>query len=195
MRRITVLLLTLALFPACNDGNLVQPDEDLTPDPFALSANEFPNMNVPGGIPFELDMTFLGPVEAGEQRVTPSGVLHVIGADNLFELSGDFLGTGDLLGTGHFIGNYTINLRNGKGRSIGMGRTFEFTSPGVGTFECADVTGTIKGYLPPSYALIQFGTWTGCKGTGYFEGKKMNARFTNEQNPGVFGYKVWGVIW
>jgi hypothetical protein len=36
---------------------------------------------------------------------------------------------------------------------------------------------------------------TGCRGTGDFAGMKLNARFTNEANPGVGIYAFWGTIW
>jgi hypothetical protein len=68
------------------------------------------------------------------------------------------------------------------------------TGPGEGTFDCT-ATGTIEDYLPPDYAFLQYGSLTGCHGTGDFEGMHMKGRFTNEANPGIGDYDFWGVLW
>lgn len=188
MRSVPIVLLTLAAFVGCTDGTMVQPEPDL-----AVFASNFDNSqfaNVNGGVEFQTRLNFVGPLAPGEVQVTPGGVMHVLGAANLFA----FEEGGPLEGTWTFSGKWHMNMKTGKGKSINMDGLMVLTAPGTGTFDCT-VTGTLEGYLPPDYPFIQYGNFTGCRGTGDFAGMQMKGRFTNEANPGGGNYDFWGVMW
>lgn len=135
---------------------------------------------------FSVVLTFVGTVEPGDTRITPSGVLHGTDLINEFQM------TGDLEGSWFFIGKYHINLNDGVGRSIASPILVVVTSPGVGTFEC-EASAKLEYY--PTADFIQHGNVRGCHGTGDYEGMSMRAYVTNEAAPGTDTYQMWGEMW
>ena len=170
----------VGLIAACTDALTPRPaDELLAPAQLELALANGQKWH------FEAVLTFIGTVEPGDVRVTPSGIIFGTDLINAFEM------TGDLEGVWYFIGKFRANPRDGRGRSIAMPVLLELTSPGIGTFECS-ATGKIEGF---PLEIIQYGNQTGCHGTGDFEGMKMRARFTNEANPGIATYELIGEMW
>ena len=175
----------LVLAAACADAGMLQPVPEDSPD-LVLTADA-PGMKVPGGWEFVATATFLGTVEPGEIRVTPSGVIHVKDLVNEFRMEGN------LNGYWYFQGDYNLNPNTGMGRSRALPALFviEASAVGVGTFEC-NSSFKIEDF---STALVQYGVTSGCVGTGDFAGKRLKGFSTNEANPGVFVYELRGVIW
>ncbi len=193
MRDLAVLSI-LALAMACTDANVTQPESLVALDAATPGEPQLTTINgrftaPKAGWKFQAQLVFTGPIAAGEMSMTPSGVMHVTGAINAFDI------IGDLEGSNTFNGNYHIDTKTGRGGAINLHGTFELTSPGVGTFECGGSSFRIEGYLPPAYAFVQSGNMAGCNGTGAFEGMHMKGQFTNEGDPGSSTYDVWGVIW
>lgn len=188
MKKLTVLAV-LSFVAACTAS-----DARLTPDPVSPGEPQLTTINdrfttPSSGWEFQARLVFTGPIAAGELSMTPSGVMHVTGAANAFDI------VGDLVGTNTFVGNYQIDTRSGRGRAINTEGTFVLTAPAVGTFECGGSSYLIEEYLPPDYLFVQSGNFAGCNGTGAFEGMHMKGQFTNQANPGVGDYDMWGVIW
>lgn len=68
---------------------------------------------------------------------------------------------------------------------------------GQGTFECT-ATLKIENFLLDPYPgpdFIQYGNFSGCRGTGDFAGMKMKGYGSNQPNPGIFIYWFWGEMW
>jgi hypothetical protein len=173
MRRLIFLPL-LVFAVACNDSTLVQPENDLTIAADARAARTVVTWQE------VFDQSY-----AGESFTTPSGVLHMWGIENGFNL------TGDLEGYSLVYGRCQINLNSGEGGcgSITISYAIDeyLSAPVDGGFECAGHT-EIEGF--PA-ALVQRGYFD-CKGTGYFEGLHMKAQGTNENLP---AYQMTGEIW
>lgn len=188
MRTLTALPL-LVLAAACADAGMVQPVPEDSPDLVLLA--DAPGTKVPGGWEFFTQVTFVGTLEPGETRITPSGVMHVKDLVNLWLMNGD------LNGSWYFQGDVNLNLNNGMGRSrsLPMLAVIEASPWGTGTFEC-NASFKVENYPD---AFTQSGVISGCHGTGDFEGKRMKGYLTNEANPGFGGpdapYDFRGVIW
>lgn len=180
--------MVLALLVGCTDGGVLQPEPDLATVAAVPDHSQF--AKIQGGMAFQTRLNFVGPLDAGETWMTPGGIMHVLGAANLFQ----FQEGGPLEGTWTFSGKWHLNTKTGKGKSINVDGISVLTVPGEGTFDCT-VTGIIEDYLPPAYAFIQYGNFTGCQGTGELAGLHMKGRFSNESNPGIGDYDFWGVIW
>jgi len=183
--RTLIALSLLVLAAACADAGMLQPVPEDSPDLVLLA--DAPGTKVPGGWEFVATATFLGTVEPGEIRVTPSGVIHVKQVINEFGMEGD------LEGYWYFQGDYNLNPKTGMGRSRALPALFviEASAVGVGTFECNN---SFK-IEDLSTAIVQHGVTSGCLGTGDFAGKRLKAFSTNEANPGVPVYQFRGVIW
>jgi len=148
---------------------------------------------MPGAMEFVAQVTFVGTVDPGFTKVTPSGVIH--GTD----LVNEWAVAGDLVGRWYFMGKYHINTGTGAGRSVTIPAWFEIQSSKwgmTGTFEC-NASFRIENF--PTDAFIQYGTVGGCRGAGDFAGMNLRYYVTNEANPGMGGpgtiYDFRGVIW
>lgn len=182
---------TFALLLACGDG-LVAPGQDRASEldiSDARAAQSLLDLEPGEKWAFASQLTLVGTVDAGDQRVNAGGILHIDGLINEFAMTGDLVGSWFFQGQGH------INLNNGRGRSVSSPALLVIASPGVGTFECP-ATGKLEFF--PTADFIQYGNHTGCHGTGDFEGMRMRAWISNEANPGTGGdtiYDLWGEIW
>jgi hypothetical protein len=182
----------LALVFACADGNPMQPDDPLPSlsDQPTLAVSEKPAANPKWE--FSATLPFLGPVDPGEIRVNPAGILFAEGIVNEFGVDGTLDGE-PLTGLWYFIGDYVFNQNEGTGRSRARPVLWviEESALGEGTFECVG-TFKIENALT---RMIQYGNITGCHGTGDFAGMRMKAYTTNENTPFPFIYEAWGEIW
>ena len=149
-------------------------------------------MDMPGALEFFAEITFVGTLEPGEARISPSGVIHTTGLVNEWAMHGD------LVGPWYFVGKYVLNPKTGTGRSISIPIWFEIQDSKwgmTGTFEC-NATFKIEGYPD---AFTQSGNLAGCHGSGDFEGMNLWSRVNNEAHPGLGGpetiYDFHGVIW
>jgi hypothetical protein len=191
MRRLILAPFLLILF-ACGDSHPIQPDDLL------LGISEEPTLAVsqdPGANPkweFTSTQTFVGPVEEGDVRINPAGMMFGDGLINEFAVTGT-LGGEPLEGLSYFIGDYRLNQNDGKARARSRPGLWVITESalGVGTFECV-MTTKIEDFFS---GIVQYGNITGCHGTGDFEGMRMKAYTTNEANPGIPIYATWGEIW
>jgi len=188
MRKLVFLpLLTLAL--ACGDGNPLQPDDQasLTPEQPDLMVSQAPGQNAKWSFHAVADNpAFQGLDDAW---TTPSGVDHYSGYVNRFDI------WGDLVGYWWFQGDVHLNTRNGKARTISRPVLVEIWESGLGKAGAFECVGTFKIEDRFTEDFIQYGNMTGCHGTGDFEGMKMNAYVTNENDPGTSTYQLWGEIW
>jgi hypothetical protein len=187
-----------ALFPvlflalACGDGNPIQPDDapSVTTDQPTLAVSREPGANPKWDL--TATATFVRQVDPAEMRINPAGMMFGTGLINEFAVSGELAGQ-PIEGLWYFIGDYRLNSNNGKGLSQARPVLWVITSSalGEGAFECVG-TFKIEHFFT---GIIQYGTVTGCHGSGAFEGMKLNSYVTNEANPGSFVYAFWGEIW
>jgi len=182
-----IFLLVLLLAPACRDSTLVEPlagpELDLVVTADRAERFEYAFTGT-------LDNSECGDCDAvGQQRLTPSGVLHFSGFKNRFVLENGLVGELFIMGAG------TINMNNGKGTGSGT-LLMELTEPGVGTFECR-WHAKWEDYRAPLFAYVEHARYLSCKGSGDFAGSKMKATVDNENHVGEYPAVADGiaVIW
>jgi len=159
---------------SCGDSTLVQPEDDLTIAAAARASRTVLNWQE----------SFDHQEDAGDSFVTESGVLHMWGIHNVFEVAGD------VNGYAHVYGRCTINLSNGKG-TCSIKAVYDIAGSGLtgsGTFECA---GDSK--LEDFPVFVQHG-YGNCKGTGDYAGLHMKYH-TYNPIPGGTTYDTTAEIW
>ena len=179
MRRPLLLPLCLLAF-SCTDGGLVEPQ--LEADLGTIVTSDHAGK---AQYTFQVNRDwFCGEVEQndlgcrpGTNHTTPSLLSHTEGFKALFFVSGQL--SGELW----VMGDFHLNLRNGKGVANGTVR-FDLSDPGDGSFFC-QVHAEYAGYHAPHWAYVEHARYFGCEGTGDFEGKAMTAWLNNEANPGL----------
>lgn len=175
MRKLVLLpVLTLAL--ACSDTTFVEPPIEPEPGPSVVAAKVMTM-----AYNFEADIFWFCDAElgCGTDRVTPSGVAHGKG------LEIGLISTGELVGELWVTADYNINMVNGTGIA-NASAVLNLTSPGIGSFECKGHA-EFEGYSPPDFAYVEHLRYSGCKGSGDFEGKKMKF-WADNAGPGSTHY-------
>lgn len=151
----------LILFPvfmlalACNDGTLVQPEDNPTVAAAAAAAKTRP---------FSTTLTWLGPVGPAEFRQT-GNVARQCGGNRYGH-------SGDLVGTAIHTGCTAVNSLTGKGTGEGeltIDLTEAWGDPVVGGFE-----GEWLAWIDGTVWRVKW--W--CKGYGDFEGMKLDVNIT-----------------
>jgi hypothetical protein len=176
MKRL-ILVPALAFAMACAYDLPVAPRQDIPG--VAPLATSIPPVRTSYSMQATRDWT-CGPAEGcspGATTVTPSGVLKVDG------FVGRFLATGGLAGEIWVTADFSINLNDGRGVAQATA-VFVLIAPVAGTFECRGHA-DYEGYHAPSFAYIEHVRYASCRGTGGFDGSKMEIWMNNEAHPGV----------
>ncbi len=177
----------LALTFACSDAGIVQPDSaaPLT----VVAAAVAPVTPANGGVVLEIVATYSGPVDPGQVRITPGGVMHWTGILNEFVLSGDVEGLEYVGATVH------MKLDQARGPVTEYRGWLELTSilgqPVSGGFECR-ANGFIENNDDPALFMLTGKTFA-CKGWGDLQGKHMKTSYAIRI--GTFVYDMTAVIW
>jgi len=179
MRKL-LLLPFLALVSACADGTPVElpitPNLDAVAAPAAAAAETYTFQAWRDWACGEADGC-----SPGTSHTTPSEVTHGQGLVLHVSL------VGGMVGEAWVTVRYNINFVNGKGVANGTVE-FDLTEPGVGTFACA-AHAEFEDYRAP-WTYVEHAVYSGCTGTGDFEGKRMKVWLDNEANPGSWDFSL-----
>lgn len=180
MRKLLVLPL-VALLSACADTSPVElpitPDLDAVAAPATAAATSYAFQVWRDWACGEADGCSFG-----TSHTTPSDVIHGQGLVLHVSL------VGGIVGEAWVTVAYNINFVNGKGVANGTVE-FDLAEPGVGTFTCA-AHAEFEDYAPPDWAYVEHAVYSGCTGTGDFEGKRLKVWLDNEANPGSWDFSL-----